>query len=105
MSKSHEIIITVIDKLIEERRELRKKYHRKFKKLEFKPNFFCYRTAELLHYMLKDPLIKGNKEAERLIVECFGNCTRNTFHFIHLDDLKCLIINHDDNDDWKVVLK
>ena len=55
--------------------------------------------------MLKDPLIKGNKEAERLIVECFGNCTRNTFHFIHLDDLKCLIINHDDNDDWKVVLK
>lgn len=105
MSKSHEIVIEVLNKMIEERMNTRKKYNMKLRKLDIKPFFLCYRTGELFHLLLNEPLIKGNKEAVNLLFECFGTCTRNTFHYIHLSDLKNIIINHDKYNEWSVDLK
>ena len=104
MSKSHEIVIEVLNKMTKERMNTREKYNRKLRKLDIKPSFLCYRTSELYYILSNDPLIKGNKEAERLVGECFSFCTRDIFRFIHLDDLKCLIRHHDAYNKWPVDL-
>lgn len=105
MSKSHEIIIEVLNKMVEERMNTRRKYNRKLRKLEFQPMFLCYRTGELFYFLINHPLIKGNNEVIELLQECFHTCTRNTFRYIHLSDLINIIINHDKYNEWAIDLK
>ena len=55
MSKSHEIVTEVLNKMTKERMNTREKYNRKLRKLDIKPSFLCYRTSEL-YYILSDDL-------------------------------------------------
>ena len=105
MDKSHEIVLEVINKIGNERMNLREKYNRKLRKLDVKPLFLCYRTAELLPILLDEPLIKENEEARNLIYDFFHTCTRNVFYYIHLDDFKNIIRNHGKYNEWSVDLK
>ncbi|MCQ4924970.1 hypothetical protein NE686_17855 [Tissierella carlieri] len=99
----HQVLLKVIEQMKADRNNI---FEIKGKNIKYKNlnPVFCHRTSDLHFELTKRLALEENCNAEHLLFECFGYCTRERFHYIHLDDLCSLINYHMKNGRWGVYL-
>lgn len=99
----HDVILNIIEEIESETKKSLKIVNKNlsYKQKNLLPTF-CFRTADLSYEMSKR--LKDNREADELIQECFCRCTLTTFYYIHLNDLKNIILRHKKDEKWCVKL-
>lgn len=105
MDDTHKLLLDVIKEIKAERMNQKRKFRFTLKKIDPQVLFLCYRTGELLFILTNHDKIRGKKEVIELIHDFFGNCTRNAFRYIHLDDLIYMIEFHGEHGYWCSILQ